>query len=500
VRFLFRCSRVLVLLILPFHLCFAQSKDHELWPEWVSIVDSFGLNIPEAKERLERLLTQDPRFYRAHSLYWRAVGRTEDEDARRSAVERSLPHFDTAPADHRDERFYSTYIQGLEILGQDDEIARIKAEAISRFPRGLLAQLQLLDRAKASEDPAQAVKLYNQYLDEFADNTSWADFAARDRFKVIHKNPDAFGDEALEAAAKDVAEYCGLSVSTQRNPSRYLSRMEMLVDAFGDKNPKTALLYARKGVVFVAERWPETDEFDQSRQTSFWPAMLAAYAKTEQWEAARRLGQRLVDALDQGLVPEHLLPRMDEQEIRRDYARALRQGGQQAAADVQLQIAADPEALTRRRAERHRPVELRADQRKPAPPFELKDLDGRPVSLRDFRGRTLILSFWATWCGPCRPELEALQQAYERLDGQAAIVAISVDDDKSGVPGYVEEMGLKFPILYSDGSVEGPYDTNAIPQLYVIDEAGMIRFHRRGFIRHGLFEQQLDWMISVVAN
>ena len=145
---------------------------------------------------------------------------------------------------------------------------------------------------------------------------------------------------------------------------------------------------------------------------------------------------------------------------------------------------------------------LAVDERRPAPGFVLKALDGRPVSLMDFRGRALVLSFWATWCGPCVGEMRDLETAYRKHRGnpRVAFAAVSIDADKGKVPGFVRTHGITFPILLTDGDVEASYPDDGVPRLYVIDAVGRIRFLRDGWTDDGYGLKRIDWMIEAVLR
>ena len=79
------------------------------------------------------------------------------------------------------------------------------------------------------------------------------------------------------------------------------------------------------------------------------------------------------------------------------------------------------------------------------------------------------------------------------------ILAVSVDSDKAKVAPFVEGGGYSFRVALGDGAIEGPYDTAAIPQTYVIDAEGVIRFHETGF-RTRYFQESMDWMIEVARE
>ena len=123
----------------------------------------------------------------------------------------------------------------------------------------------------------------------------------------------------------------------------------------------------------------------------------------------------------------------------------------------------------------------------PSPPFTLRDLNGKLVSLSDFSGKVVLLNFWATWCGPCRVEMPAMESLYKEMRSEGfEILAISVDAQGTIVTRpFQEAMGLTFPILHdSDYEVGVAYGARTLPISYVID--------RQGIIQHRVFGAR-DW-------
>jgi peroxiredoxin len=115
---------------------------------------------------------------------------------------------------------------------------------------------------------------------------------------------------------------------------------------------------------------------------------------------------------------------------------------------------------------------------KPAPGLQMVSLSGTPVSLQDFRGKKkVVVSFWASWCGPCRLELPVLQAFYDKHHSSDTfeILAVSTDEDRSDAEKYVREAGLHFPILWDpNGQAQKAFGVDAIPALFVIDENGKV--------------------------
>jgi len=116
-----------------------------------------------------------------------------------------------------------------------------------------------------------------------------------------------------------------------------------------------------------------------------------------------------------------------------------------------------------------------------APDFNLKNLDGDTVTLKDFKGKTILLNFWATWCQPCKEELPSMQRLYKELAARGVeVVAVSIDRDNHGkVRKYKDQYNLTFPILLDPGQkVRKSYFIMGLPTSYLIGADG----HLKGFI------------------
>jgi len=109
--------------------------------------------------------------------------------------------------------------------------------------------------------------------------------------------------------------------------------------------------------------------------------------------------------------------------------------------------------------------------------FTLEALDGSKVSLSSLKGKVVLLSFWATWCGPCKQEMPAMEKLYQKLKGKGfEVLAVDMMEDKATVAAFVKTSGYTFPVLLdSTGEVGGgPYAARAIPTNYVVDKGGRL--------------------------
>jgi peroxiredoxin len=112
-----------------------------------------------------------------------------------------------------------------------------------------------------------------------------------------------------------------------------------------------------------------------------------------------------------------------------------------------------------------------------APDFTLADVHGKKVSLSAFRGKVVILTFWATWCGPCVAEMPSLNNLYQEFNSKGLVViAISVDPTEQSVLSFIDRKKLAFPVLM-DKNKEVYFDSYAVmglPTTFIIDKNGAI--------------------------
>jgi cytochrome c biogenesis protein CcmG, thiol:disulfide interchange protein DsbE len=139
----------------------------------------------------------------------------------------------------------------------------------------------------------------------------------------------------------------------------------------------------------------------------------------------------------------------------------------------------------------------------PAPSPELPMLDGKgSASLADFRGRWVLVNFWASWCGPCRQESPALQ-SFQRRYGGARFTVLGVDTrDLSGDgKAFVREFKLTYPQLRDgDGDAAHDYGTTGVPENFLVDPAGRLQLARRGPVTESYLADYVAPLISAKAG
>ena len=119
--------------------------------------------------------------------------------------------------------------------------------------------------------------------------------------------------------------------------------------------------------------------------------------------------------------------------------------------------------------------------------FTAYDAEGNAVKLSDFRGKPVILNFWASWCGPCKAEMPEFETAYQTYGDQVQFLVVNLTDGSSETvetaSGYIAEQGYTFPVYY-DTAMEAAvaYRIYAIPVSYFIDASGEVRATHEGMI------------------
>ena len=127
--------------------------------------------------------------------------------------------------------------------------------------------------------------------------------------------------------------------------------------------------------------------------------------------------------------------------------------------------------------------------------FRLKALSGETVTLGEYRGRPLLLNFWATWCKPCRAEMTDIIAAYNaHKDRDLQVLAINLTDQErmKDVRTFVSELQMPFPVLLDQkGKVRKSYALRGVPTSVFIDSSGVVRFVNPGPITRELIERGL---------
>ncbi len=115
-----------------------------------------------------------------------------------------------------------------------------------------------------------------------------------------------------------------------------------------------------------------------------------------------------------------------------------------------------------------------------APGFSRMDLAGRRVTLASYRGKVVLLNFWATWCGPCLIEMPRFEEWQRTIPG-LQVIGISMDDEAAPVRAAYAKLKVNYPVVMGDAAMGRLYDgVYGLPVTLLIDRAGVVRFRHRG--------------------
>lgn len=261
------------------------------------------------------------------------------------------------------------------------------------------------------------------------------------RFNVASPLPPLTGDDLVRATDEALNQ-----LITRQLVLQAASRQNFVLDE--------ALIESRVELLFGANGDQALD--DALRQVGATRADLAWWVRE-----LTTVEEFTVKVIMAGAAPE------ERQQLYNDWLNA-----QRAAADIKTYLHGEEQSLLALMGE-------------PAPEFTLTNLAGQPVALSDYRGKVVLVNFWATWCPSCISEMPDYEEIYQQHGGPAGdfvVLGVNLQEGQTQVKDYTSGLGLTFPILLDEdgGVTTRQYQVTGMPGSFVIDRQGVIFYRHVG--------------------
>jgi cytochrome c biogenesis protein CcmG/thiol:disulfide interchange protein DsbE len=136
---------------------------------------------------------------------------------------------------------------------------------------------------------------------------------------------------------------------------------------------------------------------------------------------------------------------------------------------------------------------------KVAPDFALKDVNGKPVNLSEFKGKVVLLNFWATWCGPCKIEIPWFMEFEQKYkDKGFAVIGVAMDDEGwEAVKPYLERQKVNYRVVVGNDKVSESYGgVESLPTTFVLDRQGKVVSTHIGLVRRSEYQDEIEALLS----
>lgn len=135
------------------------------------------------------------------------------------------------------------------------------------------------------------------------------------------------------------------------------------------------------------------------------------------------------------------------------------------------------------------------------PNFTLPGLDRQPVHLADFRGRWVVVNFWATWCTPCLLEMPELQAFHDEQINRATVIGVNFESlTPEAIRSFVEQLAVTFPIVLSDGQPLPGFDLKGLPTTFLISPAGKLVDTHLGTVTAAMLAKRLNELAPAAGS
>ncbi|TAL18211.1 redoxin domain-containing protein [bacterium] len=135
----------------------------------------------------------------------------------------------------------------------------------------------------------------------------------------------------------------------------------------------------------------------------------------------------------------------------------------------------------------------------PPPPFDLPSVSGKRVRLSDYKGKIVVLDFWATWCPPCREAIPHLAGLHNRLSAKGVeVLGMNLDQNPGELDAFLKAKPVPYTVVRTDQATSMAYGVSGIPRIFVIDRQGAVRGDFLGFDRSTA--KKIDTLVDFLAS
>ncbi len=137
-------------------------------------------------------------------------------------------------------------------------------------------------------------------------------------------------------------------------------------------------------------------------------------------------------------------------------------------------------------------------QRKAAPDFTLTGTNGQPITLSAYKGKVVLLDFWATWCGGCKVEIPWYVEFYKKYHSQGlAVIGVSMDDEgMKVVKPFLSQKGIEYPVVIGNEGLAKQYNLTSMPMTLLIDRNGKVAVSHTGVVDKAGFESHIQELLK----
>lgn len=469
--------------------------------------------------RIERDLYPDN--FGAMTFFWSLTMRANPGEETNSKI---LTELDAAYAAHQDsEEVVASLVGYYDRLGKKKIGDSLRKMWVQKNPHGKVAENARLSEIFSEKDIAKKTELMEQFLVEFPQKGE-----LRGNYQNILIS--------FCLQAKDYAKAAALMDKLESPSGDMYNSIAWGIIEKGEKGPdlEQAVSWAKRGIDIMKsgkqtkpsymnmKDWKKNQDFGLGMTTDTYAFGLFKLGKTKEAESAYEEAVNLTEGKQSDINDRY----MEALVANGNYRKAMSVGADFLKKGVMSDkvIANYRTAFTHvkgsdkgfdnliakakdRSIEEARKKVLKDRLNKPAIEFSLKDLDGKVVKLADFRGKVVVVDFWATWCGPCKASFPFLQKMHEKYRDNPNVVFLALDtwENESGVrredlvKKFMSDNKYTFTVLYDEGFVE-KYGVEGIPTKFLIDKKGKIQFKSVGFIDGQKMMDEMTVQIEILLG